>query len=534
MDVTLPSGVIESSDVADYEFTLEAGYYLKADRAAKYIYPGASGSSGVLLAESPASHALAITFNNGIAQISNGSGYNVRYIVWSTSSHYFSSNADVSGSYSTGICLYKLDDGRQAQEISFSAAAAEYDLYTEAWTVAVPTLNGAQGDVTYSSSDETVATVNNAGTVTPLKVGTATITAKAAGNATYKPGQASYTVTIVDTTPVIPGEGKVYRKVTAQSELVAGGKYLVVYDNGSSSKVFNPIVSGSTFTTSKANAVDVTISGDTITSSELDASQIELRNFDGTNKFAMWVASVERYLILRRNNQSFVADASDDGYRSTFTVNGGTVTIVRDSYNLRYSSSNGYFQVSTNSSSNMALYKLDEGGTTPDPGPEPTTPSYTKVTSITSGGTYLIVSADAGNYNNADGTKAFAGDQNGTAATVNNAAGVITGDYTGYEFVISASGSDYTLLGPNGYVTGNSANTYPRYIQVSSTAGTMSLSMATDFTGTDGQVADAFYFYYTKTSGGSTSKEVLYFNSDGAFKIGGTGRKYGVYLYKKN
>lgn len=433
--------------------------------------------------------------------------------------------------------LYSAKAPRQAQEIAFSASAAEYDLYTESWTVAVPTLSGAQGTVTYSSSDEAVAQVSSTGAVTipstAKKGDTAIITASAAGNETYKAGEASYTITIVDTTPVIPGEGSVYRKVTAQSELVAGGKYLVVYDNGSSSKVFNPIVSGSTFTTSAANAVDVTISGDTITSSELDASQIELRNFDGTNKFAMWVASVERYLILRKNNQSFVADASDDGYRSTFTVNGGTVTIVRDSYNLRYSSSNNYFQVSTSSSSNMALYKLDEGGTTPDPGtdpdPDPTTPSYTKVTSITSGGTYLIVSADAGNYNHADGTKAFVGDQNGTAATVNNAAGVITGDYSAYEFVISASGSDYTLLGPNGYVTGN-ANSGSRYIQVNSTAGTMSLSMASDFTGTDGQVADAFYFYYTKDN----SKEVLYLNSDGKFKIGGTGRKYGVYLFKKN
>ena len=541
VDVTLSSGVIESSDVSDYEFTLESGYYLKADRAAKYIYPGTSGSSSVLLAESPASHALAITFNNGIAQISNGSGNSVRYIVWSTSSHYFSSNQQVSGSYSTGICLYKLDDGRQAQDISFSASAAEYDLYTSTWTVAVPALTGAQGTVTYSSSDESVAQVSATGAVTIMttakKGDTVTITASASGNETYKAGEASYTITIVDTTPVIPGEGSVYRKVTAQSELVAGGEYLVVYDNGTSSKVFNPIVSGSTFTTSAANAVDVTISGDTITSSELDASRIELRNFDGTNKFAMWVASVERYLILRRNNQSFVADASDDGYRSTFTVNGGTVTIVRDSYNLRYSSSNSYFQVSTSSSSNMALYKLDEGGTTPDPGtdpdPDPTTPTYTKVTSITSGGTYLIVSADAGNYNHADGTKAFVGDQNGTAATVNNASGVITGDYSAYEFVITASGSGYTLLGPNGYVTGD-ANSGNRYIRVSSTAGTMSLSMASDFTGTDGQVADAFYFYYTKTSGGSTSKEVLYYNADEAFKIGGTGRKYGVYLYKKN
>jgi hypothetical protein len=49
----------------------------------------------------------------------------------------------------------------------------------------------------------------------------------------------------------------------------------------------------------------------------------------------------------------------------------------------------------------------------------------------------------------------------------------------------------------------------------------------------EGLVSDAFYFYYTKNSSGSTSKEVLYLNSDGKYKMGGTGRKYGVYLYKK-
>jgi len=526
VDVTLSSGVIESSDVSDYEFTLESGYYLKADRAAKYIYPGTSGSSSVLLAESPASHALAITFNNGIAQISNGSGNSVRYIVWSTSSHYFSSNQQVSGSYSTGICLYKLDDGRQAQDISFSASAAEYDLYTSTWTVAVPALTGAQGTVTYSSSDESVAQVSATGAVTIMttakKGDTVTITASASGNETYKAGEASYTITIVDTTPVIPGEGSVYRKVTAQSELVAGGKYLVVYDNGSSSKVFNPIVSGSTFTTSEANAVDVTISGDTITSSELDASQIELRNFDGTNKFAMWVASVERYLILRRNNQSFVADASDDGYRSTFTVNGGTVTIVRDSYNLRYSSSNSYFQVSTSSSSNMALYKLDEGGTTPDPGtdpdPDPTTPTYTQVsfaTGITTG-QYLVVNpADAQVFTTVTG--------NPNAAAVTPASGVISGDYVSYELTITQSGSNITIQNGEGrylYYVYTSGNTQSRVAYANSANGTWSANAVS---------GDANGFDLNWVSG-SSSQHIYW--SDTFFKIGS--QTTGVHLYKKN
>ena len=364
LDVTIASSTIESDQFGDCLFTLESGYYLKGDKANKYIYPGTSGSSSVMLAESTASHALTITFDEGIAQIMYRSNSQNRYLVWSTSNHYFSCNTDVSGRYSTGICLYKLDDGTTPtpaeQTIAFTPAAAGYDLYTKAWTPSQPVLGGAQTTVTYESSDPTVASVAADGTITALKAGEVTITAAAAATAEYQAATATCTVTVVDTTPA----------------------------------------------------------------------------------------------------------------------------------------------------------------------PSPST--YVKVTSITSGGKYLIVSADSGNYNGQNGTKAFVGDQNGTAVTVTNNSGVITGSYSAYEFVISQSGSAYTLLGPEGYVTGD-ANTGTRYIKVSQTSGTMSLSMASDFSGSEGLVADAFYFYYTKNN---NSKEVLYFNADGQFKIGGTGRKYGVYLYK--
>ena len=93
------------------------------------------------------------------------------------------------------------------------------------------------------------------------------------------------------------------------------------------------------------------------------------------------------------------------------------------------------------------------------------------------------------------------------------------------------------MKGPNGYVTGNSA-TDP-YIQVSESKVTVTLTDAATLkaaTSTDGLVSDAFYFDYIKSS----SKEVLYLAKDKTdstkkyFKMGGSGRKYGVYLYKKN
>ena len=98
LDVEINDGVIASDDLADYLFTLEDGYYLKSDKANKYIYPGSSGSSSVMLAEGTASHALTITFTSaGIAEIMYRSSNTSRYLVWSISNHYFSCNTAVSG-----------------------------------------------------------------------------------------------------------------------------------------------------------------------------------------------------------------------------------------------------------------------------------------------------------------------------------------------------------------------------------------------------------------------------------------------------
>jgi hypothetical protein len=441
------------------------------------------------------------------------------------------------GSTVSNVRFYK--KAKKAQTLSFSGASATYDLKDGgSWTNAVPALDvtGAETTVTYASSNTAVAVVNStSGAITipstAKKGDTATITATAEETDEYEEATASYTITIVDTTP---GTTVTYAKVTSNTGLVDGKQYLIVYENGSSSKVFKPILSGSTYTASAENAINAVVSGSTIESDDLGDCLVTLEA-TGSNFFMKAAGS---YLYPSQSNLG--AESSPTSSRAlSITISSGKVTIKRSEYS-HYLGFDSYFRRMGNDTGNLALYTVSDGTTpvTPDP-PTPSTSTYSLITpsEFVSGGTYLIVSADSGNYNNSDKTKAFAGDTDGNVVTVDGTSGTITGDFSACEFVITESGGNYTLKIGSNYVTGNQ-NSGSRYIQVSTTAGTMSLATAAEApdpgkTG-EGLVADAFYFYYTKTSGGTTSKEVLYLNSDGKYKIGGSGRKYGAYLFKKN
>lgn len=220
LDAEITDNTIVSDSFEENHLTLESGYFLKVDKYGNYLYPSAASNRGILSAESTASNALNITIgNNGIASIITKTG--TYYLVWSTSSEYFSGNTDVEGSYSTGICLYKLDDGRLPQTLSFSPNEVNYDM-AGSDALVKPTLSNAIGTVTYSSSDEAIATVDpSSGDVTVKKKGTVEITASAAGNSQYKPGSASYTLIITNSSITIPTWYKA-------EEMEAGETYLVV------------------------------------------------------------------------------------------------------------------------------------------------------------------------------------------------------------------------------------------------------------------------------------------------------------------
>lgn len=103
----------------------------------------------------------------------------------------------------TKLKVFYIKDTRANAGIAYETT--EYDA-TINGTFTTPTLTNSNNlTVTYSSSDQNLAQVDeNSGDVTiGAAEGTVTITATFAGNDTYKPGTASYTINIIDPTPVI-------------------------------------------------------------------------------------------------------------------------------------------------------------------------------------------------------------------------------------------------------------------------------------------------------------------------------------------
>ena len=111
-------------------------------------------------------------------------------------------NADFTGKAVTtpdaGKTYYAKWAEKADQSITYENTATEKHINEGAFTNEL-TKTTVDGAITYTSSDETVATVNETtGEVTIVGAGTATITATAAGTDTHNEASASYTLTVTD------------------------------------------------------------------------------------------------------------------------------------------------------------------------------------------------------------------------------------------------------------------------------------------------------------------------------------------------
>ncbi len=127
---------------------------------------------------------IALVDNNGKVTIV-GVGTVTITATASATSHYKAASA----SYSLNV------EQKNVQELSFPKSIVNKKYGDSNYTIVANHAVG-DGDVTYSSSNTNVATVDNSGTVTIVGVGTATITATAAETSDYSSSSASYSLNV--------------------------------------------------------------------------------------------------------------------------------------------------------------------------------------------------------------------------------------------------------------------------------------------------------------------------------------------------
>ncbi|MCR5794537.1 MAG: leucine-rich repeat protein, partial [Solobacterium sp.] len=175
---------------------------------------------------------------NGTALV-NGTDYTVSY-----KNNINAGTASVTvtgtGKY-TGAVTKNFTINKASQKVT-AKAAADYIFAGKTTTI---TVTGNQGDLTYTSSDTSVATVSAAGKVTGKKAGTVTISVVSAATQNYKKKTSTVTVTVQ---PVLAATSKIAAANKAGGikvawKAVTGATGYYIYRNG---KLAKTVTDGST------------------------------------------------------------------------------------------------------------------------------------------------------------------------------------------------------------------------------------------------------------------------------------------------
>jgi len=191
-----------SSALRAYNVKTKGGQYIYSSQSTVKVENSNSGENG---GGSNTTYYHAFSYSNGdVYMFSSGN-----YSSGSSSASYYYTLGYSSSKFSYGqgkserrtVQLYKLNgtsSGKQSQNLSFDSAAETWkigDTYKINSTYTGQSVKNASTSVTYSSSDQSVATVS--GTQITIKgYGTTTITASAVGTDSYYAGSASYSLTI--------------------------------------------------------------------------------------------------------------------------------------------------------------------------------------------------------------------------------------------------------------------------------------------------------------------------------------------------
>lgn len=140
--------------------------------------------------------------NNKVFKIQNA-GVNTRYLQFNANNNQYRF-ACYTGSQKH-LTLYKQEDSRTAVEVTFNEIDGNQTLFfTKGFTYNSAATATPTRPITYSSSNQEVATISTEGVVTLVGAGTTVIKASTAADNTYQEGAAQYTLTVRNTSIELP------------------------------------------------------------------------------------------------------------------------------------------------------------------------------------------------------------------------------------------------------------------------------------------------------------------------------------------
>ncbi len=330
--------------------------------------------------------------------------------------------------------------GPVAPTVSF----AEETLTVEIEKTATNTLTKPNDlTVAYSSSDPSIATVDENGIVTGVAVGSTTISATWAADETYLAGSKSYQVTVVEQIPLTK-----FIKVTDEKQLYAGNQYTIVsYRNNTTGKGYYAIgIQGTSSSVSGSNSVRdaIRLEESAVNS---DASEVYIDSssdlitltLGGSNEAWTFTASDNNSLLgikqsgnrldSTTDNSLWTINSSDNGYTITNASQGYTDRTIQFNYN------NGASRFASYASAQVPAYLYVKEGYTEAPvTDEPVDPTVTfEATDVTVNVGKTVTNAISGpsslTYTYTTGNQAI--------ATVNEE-GVVTGVAIGTTTITAA------------------------------------------------------------------------------------------------
>ena len=209
-------------------------------------------------------------------------------------------------------------------------------------TFTAPTLSidpeGLDIEITYSSSETEVATIDEQGVVTIVGEGTTIITASFAGNDEYNSASASYTLTVEGDTP-ITGSG-IYELVTDVTTLAEGDKIIIVNEDALQAI-------STTQNTNNRAGTEFTFNDDNTITPGSDVAVIEIGGAE--DEWTLYVTNGDKlgYLAATSSTKNYLHTLSEvaDNATATISITDGSAEIVfNGDYTrniMRYNPNNG-------------------------------------------------------------------------------------------------------------------------------------------------------------------------------------------------